>query len=240
MSGDFNTGLGNSILSMALMLAYCRLIKLVKFDFLVDGDDCLLFCERADSDRARSDAGSFARWGFDFELLDPVDNLEGIVFGRSQLVDVDGYRLVRDYRRAISTSFVSHMHYEQPKGGRRLAATIARAEWNTSVGVPILGAFYYAATKALAGSRLLDKRVLRYQLRTEKFSLDRDEPWREPTAQARRSFWLATGVDYESQIHIEQRLAASVAKCDFTPMLRPLGLPMFSDGPEALCFAPGW
>jgi len=240
MSGDFNTGLGNSLLSMSLMLAYCRRVGLTKFDFLVDGDDCLLFVERPEAPLATREPEAFERYGFNFEFEEPAYVLEDIVFGRSRMVKVGEYRLLRDYRRAVSTSFVSHQHYSDLVGGRRLAATVARAEWNVHVGVPVLGAFYYAASKALAGTRLMSRDVLRHRLKLETFGLEEDAPWVDPGPEARHSFWLAFGLDPEEQACVEARLAADVAKCRFDPMNRQLDLPLFSDCPLAMCFSSGW
>lgn len=86
MSGDINTSLGNVILMCAMVYSYLERKQKFPFEFVNDGDDCLLIVEREDLPYLRGLRNHFALMGMDLTVEDPVHCLEEIEFCRSHPV----------------------------------------------------------------------------------------------------------------------------------------------------------
>lgn len=132
MSGDYNTGLGNTLISVVLMWYFLRAI--VHF-FLADGDDMCAIIE--EEDLASLDFELFRLFGFDVKV-DISTNEADIMFCRSKLLPVDPPRFAREPVRALSNIATSLKQY-YGEGINRYLAGVGQGQLSVSNGVPILG-----------------------------------------------------------------------------------------------------
>jgi len=152
-SGDFNTGMGNSLCFLVEVVAALRTFG-VRFDVLVDGDNVLVFLENRDKEPVLAGFSNVVRESSGHEVLleRPVRRLEGVRFGGSAPVflgERDGWTMVREYHRVISGAFSSHVFLREPVFAREWMVGAAMCELSQARGVPILQAFFVSALKAL-------------------------------------------------------------------------------------------
>jgi len=206
-SGDFNTGMGNSLVFLVEVVAALRSFALSKFDVLVDGDNVLVFLERSESAPV---LGGFSQAilessGHEVILERPAFVLEDVRFGGSAPIDLGrrGLTMVREYHRVLSGSFSSHIYLREPVFAKNWMVGVSMCELSCAIGVPVLQAFFTCALEALGPYR---KKVREFP-HTEAFATG---AWfatladaREVTVEARVSFERAFGVPVEEQIQLE-------------------------------------
>jgi len=152
-SGDFNTGLGNTLIMCCLVLASAKSLGL-KFDFLADGDNAIVFCRASDYGVFASGlSGAFLEMGHEADVGEPAYELESIVFGQSKPLVTGSGRLtmVRDPFKVMSHACCSNKHYAEMRGGRKVLRAVAYCEAVLSRGVPVLQAFSQSLLKATHG-----------------------------------------------------------------------------------------
>lgn len=144
-SGDFNTGLGNTLIMCCLVLAVARKLK-TKFDFLADGDNAVVFVRSTDLALWRRELPKiFLSLGHEAEMGEVSSEVSGIVFGQSKPLCVNGrWTMVRDPLKVLSNAFAGHQHYGEIRGGRRVLKSVAYCEAVINRGVPVLQAFAHA------------------------------------------------------------------------------------------------
>lgn len=145
-SGDYNTGMGNSLIMLAVVGSVLKKLAPGKFDLLIDGDNAVVFLERSVSDRVLSDFASCVlnSSGHEIELGDRVDYIEGIVFGQSNPINLGGHygwTMVRDPRKVISQALSSHRWLREPTFAREWIRGVAACELSIARGVPVLQAW---------------------------------------------------------------------------------------------------
>jgi hypothetical protein len=220
-SGDFNTGLGNSVVMLCACRATMDLIEseqgLIRHDLLVDGDNALIFVEGAKADLVWKQFAAKTRVVSPQELAveNPVDVLERVVFGQSKPVfNGENYTMVREPYKVLSNAFSGYRHYDQYTHGLRVLKCVASCELALSKGIPVLQAYFARAVYLLASVPDLDSpdffldgrlyeglKLLR--LRGERWADVKPTP---VTAEARRSFAEAWGIDVERQLMLEKQL----------------------------------
>ncbi|GFM95129.1 RNA-dependent RNA polymerase [viral metagenome] len=215
-SGDFNTGMGNSLIMVAVVGTVMRRIG-VRFDSLVDGDNALLFVEAGDLPRVVAD---FARHAVDVSgqemvLERPVEisrlGVEAVRFGQSAPVwDGSKWRMVRDFRKVLSQGTSSHDHLRDRAFAPAFLAGVARCESSLGRGLPILGAWSHSLwTWASSFGRVATHCYRDYQA---SLALDVDrmvDPYEvEVSDDCRWSFFRAFGVTPEEQLVIERELSS--------------------------------
>lgn len=132
MSGDFDTGFGNSALNYAVLYSF---LEQVKHYIMLDGDDSVVIVE---SDALSAlDFGHFEKMGFLTECK-IVTELHEVEFCRAKLLNTTPPRFARDARRSLSNMLVSYKRFEAVTAPRYLAGR-GLAELAVSNGVPILG-----------------------------------------------------------------------------------------------------
>lgn len=225
-SGDFNTGMGNSLIMVAVVDAVMKLLN-VQFDSLTDGDNALLFIRKCDLSHVTGRFGAEALRvsGFEMVLERPVDYLEGIRFGQSApLQDESGWRMVRDWRKVLSQGTSSHAHLHEPRFIPSFLAGVAMCEHSLNAGVPILGEWSYRLREGCRAARPAAHCWRDY----EALGVDLDglaEPVLVPVAAITRlSFERAFGVSPEAQLAIEASLRW---RCDISGWKPVPGLTSF-------------
>lgn len=142
-SGDFNTGMGNSLIMLAAVGA--GIPPDVPYDILVDGDNALVFLAGADVARVYPHFHDrvLAECGQELTLEAPVSVIEKIRFGQSAPVHLaSGWMMLRDPWKVLSTFAASHKWLQDPKFGRRWLHDVCRCELSLSLGVPVLQSFF--------------------------------------------------------------------------------------------------
>lgn len=142
MSGDLNTGMGNCLIMCSIVIAFCEHVGIM-FRLANNGDDCVLFLEKADLHLLAGVDAWFLDFGFTLTQEDPVDVLEKVVFCQSQPVYTStGWRMVRDPRTAMSKDCVSLLPWDTDDDFRAWAYAIGMCGHQLTVGVPVWNTWY--------------------------------------------------------------------------------------------------
>lgn len=183
MSGDADTGCGNSVVNADVLWGFLKMSKVIKYDFILDGDDSIVFIERADQKLLQM--GLFARMGFDTKIQ-IVDDIHQAEFCQCRLVLTDPPVMVRNPRRVISHAQCCKRVYGHHVYPKWLAA-VGLCEMSMNYGVPILQSFGYQLSK-LSKIKFFDDEY-KWKMTMA------DVKWKpkEVTDQARVSFYLAWG-----------------------------------------------
>jgi hypothetical protein len=222
-SGDFNTGLGNSLIFLVECISALRGVG-VHFDLLVDGDNALLFVSKPDLPAVLARVSDLveASSGHEIVLERPTSVIEEIRFGGSAPVYLGprlGWRMVREWHRVLSSALSSHIYLREPKFARRWMSGVAQCELSLARGVPILQEWAVTTIQTLGPVKAIEDNFLRdYSfLGASRAELDAAEP---VAMCARISFEKAFGVDVETQMVYELsfRLRPGLAYQHFSPI----------------------
>lgn len=211
-SGDFNTGLGNTLLMGTFTICAMQTLNIpAPWTVLADGDNCLLFFRREWLAKVRDCFGATLSGicGHEMTIEKPVDVLEKVVFGQSSPVRFgDGLAMVRNPYKVLSGAFCGYLHYNQPAFAPRLMKAVADAEASLSKGLPVLGPYFQAARAILRPykslrnpSDFLDGHLLGPLSGPEPLTI---------TDEARVSFETAFGIGVTEQVAMEQRLVSGL------------------------------
>lgn len=206
-SGDFNTGMGNSIIFLVEVISALRVLR-VHFDVLVDGDNALLFLRPADLPVVTENFAGLvtASSGHEVKLEKPTTIIEEIRFGGSAPIYLGprlGWSMVREWQRVLSGAFCSHIHLREPKFARRWMHGVARCELSIAIGVPVLQAWALGAIHATSGVRLAKSDFYRDSFALGAWFAEVGDQV-EVSLDARISFEKAFGVSVEEQIRMER------------------------------------
>jgi hypothetical protein len=207
-SGDFNTGMGNSLIFLVEVVAALTSFGLSNFDLLVDGDNVLVFLEQEESHRVIggfSDA-ILASSGHEVLLERPATRLEDVRFGGSAPVNLggnDGWTMVREYHRVLSGAFSSHIYLREPVFAKEWMIGVSMCELSCALGVPVLQAFFASALRELGSVRKIREHPFAeyFHLGAWFATLANVKP---VTMEARLSFERAFGVTPDDQVSLER------------------------------------
>jgi hypothetical protein len=205
-SGDYNTGMGNTLIMLAIVVTVMSPHR-VKWDTLVDGDNALLFLERRDLGRVLQtfSADVLRVSGHEFTLEKPVSYVEGIRFGRSAPVYLGhglGWTMVREPEAVLSGAYASHRWLREPTFARRWVNGVARCELSLARGVPVLQAAALSVLIATATKKAVPVEALRDWFVVGAW-LACEEDVLEPRLESRMSFERAFGWDVQRQLEAE-------------------------------------
>lgn len=201
MSGDMNTALGNCLLMCMLIMTYLN-SKLIKYDYINNGDDAVLFIEKEHLHLLRDLPEWFERMGFEMVVEEPVYQLENIEFCQMRPINLGykDYTMVRNY----PSSLAKDLTCLEPTAFKAWLHSVGQGGQSVTTGVPIYWAFYKALERM---GKSNGKEYVGYmadsgfhrmiELGAKQRTLI--------TADARVSFWRAFGVSPDVQISIEQR-----------------------------------
>jgi len=212
-SGDFNTGLGNSLAMTAMCIAAVDQIRpAYAWDLLADGDNCLFFVTRADLHLFTAHLpGVFRAFGHEAKVEAPVSVVEQVTFGQSRPVETSiGWTMVRDPYKTLSGAACSHKHYGELKGGLKVLKSVAQCELILNRGVPILSVYAGRLLDALSQvgfAKKFDPDELRYRVALQGWHIRKTVAI---TDCARRSFSTAWGVTPAEQVRIEAILSSEL------------------------------
>lgn len=137
MSGDMNTGLGNSMLSL-LMVSMST-----KCDFVCDGDDCVVFCEKEIlKETIASLRETYTKLGHVLKI-GVSNNLSDVKYCSKNVLQF-GERVVmcRDLFKMVDSMFSDSKHYGN-RGWLSIMRNIAEAEYHVNRNHPIMGPYLW-------------------------------------------------------------------------------------------------
>lgn len=145
-SGDYNTGMGNTLVMLAVVAGVLKKLAPGRFDILVDGDNAVLFLDHSVHQRVLSVFGSavLRESGHEVTLERPTSCIEEIRFGQSAPVylgPILGWRMVRDPRKVMSQALSSHRWLREERFAREWIRGVAACELSLALGVPVLQAW---------------------------------------------------------------------------------------------------
>lgn len=193
MSGDPDTGLGNSIINCDAIYAWLNRCGITKYDILLDGDDAVVIVE----DDEALDMNGFEDLGFDTKL-EIVDDIGQVEFCQSRIVQIPNPRFVRNPERAVSHYSVCVKTYTDHW---QWLKAVGICEEHTNGDMPIYHALAKAAQRSPKRALFDESTTYRMQMHTE---------LREPTGDVRLAFERAWGLTPDVQTAIEQQITCSL------------------------------
>lgn len=207
MSGDVQTALGNCLLMLLCVLAACKMIGLIDYELLDDGDDCLLILEQHNEWRISKLQKWFLEFGHELKLENRSTTVSGVVWCQTKPVCVDGsWRFVADWRKTLSSATSGVRYWHEPKTRFDMAFSVGQCLLALYNGVPILGKF--ASKLCSFGGKINDDVYqidMFYKVRAEKLEIGKLTAC-QPSTETRLSFQEAYGLSALEQIAIEERL----------------------------------
>jgi len=216
-SGDFNTGMGNTMAMLSVVLAAIRRVR-VAFDVLVDGDNALVFLEASSYQRVVRGfaAHVLANSGHELQLERPASVIEEIRFGQSAPVFLGpryGWVMVRDWRKVLSGFGASHRWLREPNFAHRWLVGVAKCELSLALGVPILQEWALKLLERLGSARGVQADVYSDYFVNGAWFADSGNA-RRVGADTRESFCRAFGVTPEEQLALEKSFERRVGAVD--------------------------
>ena len=216
MSGDMNTGLGNCLLMVCMMRAFCDHCK-VNARLINNGDDCVLLVERGNLARvAKECAPWFMTMGYNMKFEgDIAYRIEHITFCQLRPVRTPaGYTMVRDLK-----SIVKDAASLQPNINGVYAWMGAVGECGLALAgdIPVYGAIYSAYCRHGSLGRVRNHNNFR-NTGMAIASRGMNRAANGPVADITRvSYYLAFGISPTHQVVIEKRFNELVAGSDPSP-----------------------
>jgi len=241
MSGDINTGLGNTIIMLFIFIFFTSYLNTFyledgggwfngeflswngKWDFICDGDDSVFFTERCNQEIFAHAFPSFAqRLGFKMTVGEPVDEIELVNFCQSNPVLVDGqYVLVRNPRKALSGALCSKRPLRNAKEVSNHCWAVGKCELSLGQGIPIMQEFARACIRSGTPTKSFDS--VRFELSYRYWHLQHDVKPKPVSAATRVSYERAFGITVAQQLHLEGVLSRWRIKCETNmPMFEPI------------------
>lgn len=190
MSGDMNTAMGNCLISSGLLYGYCYETG-VKARAMVDGDDAVVFMERADLARFMEGVAAWMRKrGFHLTIEEPVYELSGVEFCQCKYVATTPPTMVRNPFKAIAQDH-AWVEDKQISWAEVLAAT-GLGGLALYGNIPVLGAYYDMLARTTEPSR---KTLQRLDFRSSWLrDATFDGVYSAPSERARYEFWRTWGM----------------------------------------------
>jgi hypothetical protein len=191
MSGDMNTALGNVLIMCAMVYAYMT-TKNIRYEYVNDGDDCVLIVEREHLSLLDDVRPVFLKWGFYMDLESPASELELVQFCQANPIEIDPgvWRMVRDPRVCLTKDAVSlraeHANEHDIAAYRNAVGTCGLALCH---GVPVMESFYRSMRRGCESYKPPGS----YDYQTGMFRLSKGMKYQDKviTDSARLSFWKA-------------------------------------------------
>lgn len=200
MSGDYDTGLGNTYVNAGGIETVMADSGITKYDYLLDGDDSVIIIEA--SDLWKYNHGLWMTLGFDTKKV-VVTELEDVEFCQCKLVNVNGvYRFIRNPRRVISHSMVCLKRYRGPRFNNWRSA-VGMCELALNQGVPVLQDFAHSLASVPATPKFEDDMIRRMGDLTPTKTVS------PITKTTRLSFFKAFGITPWMQVRMEQEFVTA-------------------------------
>lgn len=220
MSGDMNTALGNCLIMCALVHTLAG-ERGVRVRLANNGDDCVVICEQQDVSRLTNGLKEwFLDFGFDMKMEPIVRVFEQIEFCQAHPVhDGERWVMVRDPRITLSKDACCvNRDYAKGAAARQWLYAVGECGLSMTGGIPVVQDQYVAFMRS--GQAGLRSALVR---ETGMAMLARGctRVYREPTVEARVSFWLAFGIAPAQQMCLERHFQGVAQPTDTPPCYAP-------------------
>jgi hypothetical protein len=227
-SGDMNTAFGNILLMCGMFYAFMAQFPGVKYEYVNDGDDCVLFLEKGDMDKVLPSVPDwFRNHGFTMVVEPPVYELEKVEFCQSQPVwTPEGYLMVRNPRKAAVKDSISLVPLSSETVWRRWMRSVGECGLSLTGGIPVCQDIYQSYIKHASGATRLYHNSM--QSGIQMLSRGMHRKYQRVHERTRFSFDIAFGITPDEQLAFEEKYRTM----DYTyvdPPLRfeSLSLPWF-------------
>lgn len=193
MSGDVNTSLGNTLLMCSMILSLRQTLG-VYFEFINDGDDGVIICDRADVDRIFKTIHPYClNFGFNMVCEQPVGVIERIEFCQSKPVAIERnkYIMVRDIKNSFDKDCTSILNISNEKFARKWMRSVGDCGMKLVSGLPVLQDYYGIFVKQSTVSYKHDYAYSGMKILSERLDEGR---YLQPSWYSRYSYWKAFGV----------------------------------------------
>jgi len=202
LSGDMDTGLGNSIIMWAMLKTFLCNLK-IKHSILVNGDDSVVVIEYRDLYKT-SDLKLFEEMGFNMKC-DVVYDISDVEFCQAKVIETDyGHTMSRNPERVLARTAWTTIKYGRSKA-RAYVNTLGLCERAASWGVPIASQLATQMINSANTTRTIEMRpwLKEYYGQMKKW-------WKtgEPkiSLETRLNFWSAWGISVDQQLRLENSI----------------------------------
>jgi hypothetical protein len=214
MSGDLNTGLGNTVLQSLFIATAMDILNIPEKDWrmLVDGDDSVLMVSGEHVAKLDRLPEIFELFSQDVKVSEVCrvseKNMEVIEFCQSRPVWVEGFgwRLVRSPQKVYNGYKMVNLWYRTLAETQAFFATVAPAEMIFAAGLPVHSALFRCFHRLSGSARPLDVVQRRFWLRHCKLLKDQVPSSDEVHWLTRESYARAFGIEIADQLSIENEL----------------------------------
>jgi hypothetical protein len=211
-SGDVNTSMGNIIIMCHLFYDYLESLN-IRYRFVNDGDDGLIFIERDDLNKLSGMTEWFETYGYRMSTEEAVDVFEHIEFCQCHPVwDGEMWIMCRHPDVVLTRDAYTTKSVETKGQWDYYRSAIGNCGIACTGGIPVLQSFYLSMTKDGKSVRSQDTSTGLYWMA---LGLDRVVKPIHPSA--RLSFFKAFDITPDEQIVLEQ----SYSRCQ--PRYEPAG-----------------
>lgn len=202
MSGDMNTGLGNTLIMCVLLYVYCKEIG-IECKLANNGDDAVLFMDKRSHCKLAGMSDWFLKFGFNLKIESPKYVFEQIEFCQSHPVLTSvGWKMVRDLK-CLSKDLLC-MGCKTERDAMNWLGDVGKCGLSLFADVPILGQFYGNCKRFGGATRRYTKSFIDSGLYR---SSQLGSACGVITDECRASFYFATGISPDEQLAIEQSMA---------------------------------
>lgn len=223
MSGDMNTALGNCLIMCALIWRLA-LERSVRVRLANNGDDCVVFLERRDAARFQARLQEwFLEYGFKMKVEPAARKFEQLEFCQAHPVyDGEKWIMVRNITTTLSKdAFCVVRDYGHGVAAQKWMYAVGECGLAMTGGIPIAQEHYAAFLRngkpGLGGNAVIQETGMAMLAR----GLHRG--YREPTTEARVSFWEAFGISPTQQVAYESHLRTVSLDVPNSPCIGPHG-----------------
>lgn len=146
MSGDVNTGLGNSLLMVLCMAWYLSEQGFSRWDMLVDGDDCQVIVEREQFQKLDNICQWFLSYGVELKVESTTDVFEKISFCQTRPVEYmpNRFRMVCDPDKQLAWGLCDSKYLRDNTQRVHYIYTVGLCYLAVHSGLPVLQSYALA------------------------------------------------------------------------------------------------
>lgn len=208
MSGDVNTGLGNTLLNLCMLRALLAYFG-IKGRVFLNGDDSVVICEREDAKIIMDNYKEFfAKLGMKTEG-EMVDDLFKAEFCQNRPCWIDGeLKSVRDPMKVISTVGQSGSTHDEQTMREVVKATCLCEFALNGTNCPVISPYVKRVYNTVENARVMLDNRWRYKVEAYNLDIMGKTKIPEPAVSesSRYYFWRSWGIDPGEQIMIENQL----------------------------------
>jgi hypothetical protein len=201
MSGDMNTALGNCLIMCGLVWGYADALG-INIQLINNGDDCVVFMERADVNRFREGLDTwFLEMGYSMKVEDTVYELEHVEFCQTKPVwTPQGCLMVRNPHIAVAKDCFSIHALDRYMGAAKQLTVLAAGGLSLTGGLPVWQSFYRLLARNWCGvveSNIVPEggmAIMSHRMERKISSVHH---------MTRYSFWRAFGILPDAQLELE-------------------------------------